>query len=519
VERFLVDLNASVSQVFDDVLADEPDRVALISRNTVFTYEELDARADAAAAVLAELGVRPKDRIAVSLPNDGDIVVAFHGAMRLGAIWVGINQILAPPEKLSLLDAADTALFIVDPRTGEEMLPRLDASRVRSVVVDPSDPDAEWGRLVTEMLGAVRPPTPDPLEPAAIAYTSGTTGQPRGVVHSQHNLLLPGAAIASSRGYDSGLRKGDFLPLTILNLLALTTLLAAQAGGRIVLMDKHDPAGVVDWIRRESVTVWNGVPALLHSMVNDMSIDPADLRSLSEVWTGGASCPESLRNAFMERFGIPLVSTYGLTEAPTVVTMDPVGRDHAEGASGKPLPHLDVRIVDEAGDEVPTGSVGEITVRSVIDGEWGNLYTPMLGYWGEPSSRPDGPAEDGVLRTGDLGSVDQDRRLFVTDRKKLLIIRGGANIYPAEVERVLSDAPGVQACVVLGVPDLRLGQRVVAVVEEAPGQTVDTTALGEICAANLAKYKVPEQFVVVPKLPRNAMGKVKGGELVELFEP
>lgn len=513
-----MDLNASISQVLDDVLSEDPDRVALVSRNTVLSYRELDAHADAAAAALAELGVRPKDRIAVSLPNEADIVVAFHGAMRLGAIWVGINQILAPPEKLALLDAADTPLFIVDPRVGEEMLPRIRASRVRSVVADPSDPDAEWGRLVTEMLGAVRPPTPDPFEPAALAYTSGTTGQPRGVVHSQHNLLLPGAAIVASRGYDSGLRKGDFLPLTILNLLALTTLLAARAGGRIVLMDKHDSAGVVDWIRREAVTVWNGVPALLHSLVNDTSIDPAHLGSLSEVWTGGASCPEPLRNAFMERFGIPLVSTYGLTEAPTVVTMDPVDRDHAEGASGKPLPHLDVRIVDDAGNEVPTGSVGEITVRSVVDGEWGNSYTPMLGYWGEPLSRDDGSADDGVLRTGDLGSVDEEGRLFVTDRKKLLIIRGGSNIYPAEVERVLSEAPGVQACAVLGVPDARLGQRVVAVVEQAPGQTVDTTALGELCAANLARYKVPEQFVIVQQLPRNAMGKVIRGELVELFD-
>ena len=513
-----MDLNASISQVFDDVLSEDPDRVALISRSTVLTYKELDARADAAAAVLAEMGVRQKDRVAVSLPNEADIVVAFHGAMRLGAIWVGINQILAPPEKVALLDAADPGLFIADHRISEEMLPNLDANRVRTIVANPSDPEAEWGRLVAEMLGAPRPPVPDPFEPAALAYTSGTTGQPRGVVHSQHNLLLPGAAIVASRDYDGGLRKGDFLPLTILNLVALTTLLAAQAGGRIVLMDKHDPAGVVDWIRRECVTVWNGVPTLLYSMVNDMSIDPADLESLSEVWTGGASCPEPLRNAFMERFGIPIVSTYGLTEAPTIVTMDPVDRDHAEGASGKPLPHLDVMIVDDGGNEVPTGTVGEIAVRSVADGEWGNSYTPMLGYWGEFTPRDDGSADDLVLRTGDLGSLDDEGRLFVTDRKKLLIIRGGSNIYPAEVEKVLLEAPGVRACAVLGIPDARLGQRVVAVVEQAPGQTVDLAILGKLCAVNLARYKIPEQFIVVPELPRNAMGKVIRGELETLFD-
>ena len=513
-----MDLNASISQVFDEVLADDPGRVALISRNTVLTYKELDARADAAAAVLAELGVRPKDRIAVSLPNEADIVVAFHGAMRLGAIWVGINQILAPPEKVALLDAADTGLFIVDSRTSDEMIPRIDTSRIRTVVANPSDPEAEWGRLVTEMLGAPRPPTPDPFEPAALAYTSGTTGQPRGVVHSQHNLLLPGASIVASRDYDSGLRKGDFLPLTILNLLALTTLLAAQAGGRIVLMDKHDSAGVVDWIRRESVTVWNGVPALLYSMVNDKNIDPADLGSLSEVWTGGASCPEPLRNAFMERFGIPLVSTYGLTEAPTVVTMDPVDRDHAEGASGKPLPHLDVRIVDDTGNEVPTGSVGEITVRAVKDGEWANSYTPMLGYWGEPTSargwfwrrwcapyrRPRfGRRGRQALRHGPQEALDHPGRIQHLSGRGREGPLGGSRGPGLRCARSPRRSAG---------PARRCGRGA------STGQTVDTTALAELCAANLAKYKVPEQFVVVQELPRNAMGKVVRGELVELFD-
>jgi acyl-CoA synthetase (AMP-forming)/AMP-acid ligase II len=198
--------------------------------------------------------------------------------------------------------------------------------------------------------------------------------------------------------------------------------------------------------------------------------------------------------------------------------MDPVDRDHAEGASGKPLPHLDVLIVDDGGNEVPTGSVGEIAVRPVVEGEWGNSYTPMLGYWGESTPRDDGSADDRVLRTGDLGSVDEEGRLFVTDRKKLLIIRGGSNIYPAEVEKILSEAPGVRACAVLGVPDARLGQRVVAVVEQAPGQTVDPAVLGQLCAANLARYKIPEQFVVVQELPRNAMGKVIRGELEKLFD-
>jgi long-chain acyl-CoA synthetase len=304
--------------------------------------------------------------------------------------------------------------------------------------------------------------------------------------------------------------------LTILNLMVLTTLLTAQAGGRSVLMDRRDSAGVSEWIERESVTVWNGVPALLHSMMTDEALEPARLRSLGEVWTGGADCPEELRRGFTSRFGVPVVSTYGLTEAPSVVTIDALDVPHVEGASGQPLPHLDVRILDDAGAEVPVGEDGEVSVRAVRTGPWRDLYTPTLGYWREPDVV--GSVDRTTLRTGDIGRLDADGQLYLRDRKKLLILRGGANVYPAEVERVLLQVAGVAGCAVFGLPDQRLGQRVVAVVEVIPGREVTESALLDTCRTNLAKYKVPERVVTVPSLPRNAMGKVVRADLVGLFE-
>jgi long-chain acyl-CoA synthetase len=187
------------------------------------------------------------------------------------------------------------------------------------------------------------------------------------------------------------------------------------------------------------------------------------------------------------------------------VTIDPVGAPHVPDSSGVALPHLDVRIEDD-----------EVVVRAATDGPWAGAYTPMLGFWEDGALTPFG---QDVLRTGDIGAFDDDGRLFIRDRKKLLIIRGGANVYPAEVERVLATAPGVRGSVAMGIPDERLGERVVAAVEVDGTAFVGTEALLEHCRANLARYKVPDEIVVLDELPRNAMGKVQRALLVDRFTP
>jgi acyl-CoA synthetase (AMP-forming)/AMP-acid ligase II len=269
---------------------------------------------------------------------------------------------------------------------------------------------------------------------------------------------------------------------------------------------------VAEWIRAERVTTWNGPPALLHSLAHDDRIAPADLVSLDEVWTGGADCPEAIRRAFEAKFGRPVLATYGLTEAPTVVAIDGrSGDDHVAGASGRPLPHLAVRITGTGGETLPHGEVGEIRVGAADD-----RYRLMLGYWGRPDASAEALA-GGELHTGDIGLLDDEGRLHVRDRKSLVILRGGANVYPAEVERVLLEHPGVASGAVLGVPDERLGERVMGVVEAVAGTELDVDELRAFLLANLARYKVPERIVVVDALPRNAMGKVVRTELAGLL--
>ncbi len=485
---------ASVARVLDGALAADPDREALVTRARRLSYAELDGEADRAAHALHGLGVRTGDRVAASLPNDADVVIAFHGAMRLGAVWLGINRALAPPEKRYLLEDSGSTLLLCD-----DDLPDLG---VRTVGLD------GWRAAVEASGGGPIGIDVDPLAPAGIAYTSGTTGHPKGAVHSQHNLLAPGTVLVESRDYGAELRKGDCFPFTVLNMAVLTTLLVSQAGGCSIVMDRIDAEGVAEWIRDERVTTWNGPPALLHSLATMDEVTADDLASLTEVWTGGADCPEVIRAAFEAKFGLAVLATYGLSEAPTVVSIDPVDGPHVAGASGRVLPHLSVRIAGEDGETQPAGETGEVCV-----GPADERYRPMLGYW----DRPDATAAallGGELHTGDVGFLDEEGYLHLRDRKSLVIIRGGANVYPAEVERVLLEAPGVRACAVVGVPDERLGERIVAVVE---ADAIDEASVRAHLEANLARYKVPERFVVVDQLPRNAMGKIVRTELASLL--
>ena len=431
--------------MLDRALAEDPGREALVTRTRRLSYADLDREANRAAHALRALGVRPGDRVAASLPNDADVVVAFHGAMRLGAVWLGVNTALAPPEKRYLLEDSGSTLLLCD-----DDLPDLGVR-----VVDLT----EWRTAVAAADDAALDIAIDPFAPAGLAYTSGTTGHPKGAVHSQHNLLVPGAVLTDTRGYGATLRKGDCFPFTVLNMAVLTTLLVSQAGGCSIVMDRIDAEGVAEWIRAERITTWNGPPALLHSLATIDSIAPDDLASLTEVWTGGADCPEAIRSAFETKFGLPVLATYGLSEAPTVVSIDARDGSHVAGASGRPLPHLSVRIADVDGDTLAAGETGEICVRPADD-----RYRLMLGYWERPEASAAALA-GGELHTGDVGFLDEGGYLHLRDRKSLVIIRGGANVYPAEVERVLLDAPGVVASAVIGVPDERLGERVVAVVE------------------------------------------------------
>jgi len=509
----------TVAEVLDPVLDRDPERLALVGRHGRYSYRALDREANRAAHALRELGVAAGDRVAACLPNDAAICVAFLACMRLGALWVGINRVLAPREKVHILNDSGAALLLAPPDVHEEVSGTgsdLPALRTR-VTVDPGAPRDEWVVRLARQDDA-RPDVPlDPWGPAAIAYTSGTTGKPKGAVHSQHNILLPGAVTAVQKIYPAGAAQGAVLPLTILNIFVLGPVAAWQYGVATVAMDRIDAVGVADWIEREQICTFSAVPTVIHDLLTHPDVRVEQLASMAQPLIGGAECPEEFRELYRARFGADVAIGYGMTEAPTAVTRAEGEPQPRPGLCGKALPQCEVSIRGEDGRELPAGSEGEICVGPARSGAWAGVYTPMLGYW----NRPDATAEalaGGVYHTGDIGVREPDGTLFIRGRRNELILRGGANVYPAEVERVLLEHPAVAEAAVLGVPDRRLGERVVAAVRLADGATTSDDALREHCRAQLARYKVPDVIQRVDSLPRNAMAKVIKRELLPLFE-
>lgn len=483
----------AIARILDRHLGQRPQAPAVIARSGTLTYAQLDAAAGAAAGALWELGVRPGDRVAACLPNDLDIVVAFHGAQRIGAVWAGIGEALAPAEQRALAGMIEPRVVLAGARCA-----LADNSNKRGAAIVDAD---TWRQLAGE--GRPAPGVDiDPRAPAGIAFSSGTTGTPKAIVHSHRNLLLPARVLAETRGYGPGLRKGDSFPLTILNLQVLCTLLAAVAGGTAVVMDRRDPDGVAGWIQRHHVTVWNGAPAQLYDLARRPDLD---LSSLSEAWTGGGDAPEHVRAAFGETHQIPVVVSYGLSEAPTCVSIDPPSGAHRDGAAGQVLPHLDVTTAD-----------GELILQAAHEGPWKDAWRPPLGRW-ENGEIVDNSKKPGAVETGDIGDVDAEGWLTVTDRKKLMIVRGGGNVSPAEVERVLTEHPAVRRAVVFGMPDDRLGERVAALVIPEAGATPAAGDLRAFCGKRLARYKVPEQWGLAAGLPVNAMNKVIRTALPDLL--
>jgi acyl-CoA synthetase (AMP-forming)/AMP-acid ligase II len=511
----------TAADVLDRALEADSGREALVGRHERLDYATLERQVNRAAAALRRLGVGRGDRVAMSTGNHPPLVVAFLAIMRLGAIWAGLHHQLAGPEKRFLIGHVEASVLLADARAFEQVAPhRRELPALRHVIdAEPSRP-SEWSGLLVAEDGDERPGvTVDPFAPAAISFTSGTTGYPKGAVHSQHNMLVVvargGAVPPDVAAPDGAERRGVCLPLTLLNLMILGPLGSFAFGHTCVAVDRVDPVGLAEWILAERIGSLALVPTQLHDLLTHPDVDVAQLATFFRPGVGGADCPPAWRRQFADR-GFPVGQGYGLTEAPTAVT---VGLpDDPPGTSGRALPYVRVVAVDEADTELGPDEVGEVCIGPVHDGPFAHVYTPMLGYWNDADASARA-LRGGLLHTGDIGSVSAAGLLTIRDRKHDLILRGGANVYPAEVERVLAQDARVTASAVLGIPDDRLGESVAAAVELAPGASVTPDELRAHCAAELARYKVPDRIVVVDALPRTAMGKVLRRELRSLFAP
>lgn len=469
------------STLVDKRAAEDPRGPAVADGATSLTNAELLARVDAAAAQLADLGIGAGDVVALRLTNRVEFVVLLFAAWRLGATVTPVNPALTDVEVARQLDDSAARILVIEE----------DSAGVGDV---PTLPVADLARETSTEV----PPVDDPSALALLIYTSGTTGVPKGVMLDHANLD------AMTRMGQAALEVGPedrcllILPLFHVNGIVVSILTPLRAGASVVIAERFNPTTFFEVLERERPTFFSAVPtiySMLAALPDDVRPDTSSVRFAV---CGAAPASAELLARFEGRYGFPLVEGYGLSEATCGSTVNPVDGLRKPGTVGLPFPGQELRIIGADGRPVPVGENGEVEVRGA---------NVMRGYLG----RPDDTAaviRDGWLRTGDVGHLDDDGYLTLVGRSKEMIIRGGENIYPKEIEDVLSAHPAVLESAVVGVPDEKWGEVVVAFVQARPGVSVDVDALQVRCREQLSGYKRPTAIHVLEALPKNAVGKL-----------
>lgn len=474
-----------------------PSGVAVHFGGEDLTWAALWQRVEAATLRLARLGLGRGDRVAYLGYNHPELLVLLFACARLGAIFVPLNFRLARPEHEDILAHAGAALLAAEPEFYESagaMRARLPQLRLVALRGAP----AGW----FDWEGAP-PDGPEPVlagtdaDPVLIVYTSGTTGRPKGAVHTQSALLWNIVNATLYQDFTSRDHVLTVLPLFHVGGLCIQTLPALHAGATVTLHARFDPGLWLRDVATRRPTHSLLVPATMKAVTAHPDWAATDLSSLREMNTGSSTVPASLFAPFHAR-GVPVGQVYGATETgPVSMYLRAEDALRKVGAAGKPAMHAEIRLVDAQGRDAAPGEVGEIWVRAP------NL---MSGYWQDP----DHPAfRDGWFRSGDLARVDAEGYYWVVGRSKDMIISGGENVYPAELENILADCPDVLEAAVVGVPDPAWGEAVVAVVARRPGAALDERAVMRLFEGRLARYKQPRRVAFVDALPKSALGKVQ----------
>ncbi len=489
-------------------------KLALVEGNRRLTWQQLDLQVDALARGLSTSGLLAGQRVAVSLLNGIELVVSYLATVRAGMVAVPLNPTSSAGEVARILsdsgarlcvceaDTADTVRAAVEGirSAGEGLSATGAAGSLPRVVVAGAPPAA--GEMAYAELAVPGAPVLSPLDAEALAvllYSSGTSGRPRGVMLS-HRALLANID-QSSQIRPAPVRRDDIVlgVLPLFHVYGLNAVLGQVllVGATLVLSKHCHPQETLQLVSAEEVTCLPVSPPVIAALV-DRPDTVEGLATVRMLLCGAAPLPEALWRRFEERVGQQVEQSYGLTEAAPVVTTTVGAPVHKPGSAGRALPGVEVRVVDSAGDDVGVGDAGEIVVRGA------NLFS---GYW---PNGAEAPAHTGWLRTGDIGYLDGDGDLYVLDRAKQIVTVSGFNVYPSEVEAVVYEVPGVRECAVIGVPDERTGEAVLAYVVAADRHDAATleAAVRSHCELRLARFKVPAAVEVVGELPHSATGKV-----------
>jgi long-chain acyl-CoA synthetase len=473
--------------------------VTLAFEDHELTNVEQQRAANRLANALRRLGLGPDDRVVVMLPNGPEVLQAYAAILKLGAVIVPVVFLLGPEEIRHILDHSEAKLVVTSP----DLAWKAEGWPGQIVLVGGQAAGAlTWDELVAPEADVFPIAEREPGDLAVILYTAGTTGQPKGVALSHANLLSN--ARSAARLYELDRTQWGLAVLPLSHSYGLTLMNAGNIlGTRAVLLRWFNPELVLETIQRYRVQQMAGVPTMFVYLLNFPEADHFDTSSMKAWGSGAAPLPVEIVEPFEKRFGGRLLEGYGLTEASPVVSAHRYSGERRLGSVGQPIPGVNVAIVDEDDRAVPVGEVGEVCVRGP---------NVMLGYHRMPEETAR-TIRNGWLHTGDMGRLDADGFLYIVERKKDLIIRGGFNIYPREVEDVLYAHPAVAEAAVVGVHDTLMGEDVLAFVVPKNGMSATAEELIAFCQERLAKYKCPKRVRFLDRLPKSPIGKILRKEL------
>jgi long-chain acyl-CoA synthetase len=492
-------MSANLATIMTSSAESGPDRPALKLDDVVVSYAALDEGSARVAAMLASKGVEPGDRVGIMLPNVPYFPIAYYGVLRLGGVVVPMNV---------LLKARETGFYLTDPEAkvviawgdfAEAAEAGAKEAGAECVLVKPGEFEQLLGQHEPLREVADR----DGSDTAVILYTSGTTGTPKGAELSHDNMRINAEIAVELFGIEGDAMTLGALPL--FHSFGQTCGLNATmvAGGCLTLIPRFDPEKALEIIQRDQVNVFEGVPTMFGAMLHAKAADSADTSCLKVCASGGSAMPVEVMKAFEEKFACKVLEGYGLSETSPVASFNHPDKERKPGSIGTPIRGVEMKLFDEEGKETAAGEVGEIVIKG---------HNVMKGYW----RREDATAEaikDGWFFSGDLAKVDEDGYFFIVDRKKDMIIRGGYNVYPREIEEVLYEHPAVREAAVVAMPHPELGEEVGAAVALKEGAEATVEELREHVKDAVAAYKYPRVVWLVDELPKGPTGKILKREI------
>ncbi|CRK82958.1 long-chain-fatty-acid--CoA ligase [Neobacillus massiliamazoniensis] len=486
-----------------------PNSIACIYEDKSVTYHELNKQVEGLAAGLFAQGIKKGDGVALILGNSPEFVIAYYGILRLGAYVVPINPMFTKGEINYILHNSQAKAVISQVSVEHKLKDIRDQLENLKLVIytDAEDHESTWKQLIETNNNNYENPFINEENLAVILYTSGTTGKPKGAMLTHKNLASNADAISKLIELNDKDRVVAVLPMFHVFCMTICLNAPIACGATVLIMPKFSPLQLVSTIRERKVTVFAGVPTMYNFLYQFPDSTAEDFLSIRVCISGGASIPVELLQKFENKFNVFILEGYGLSETAPLVAINPLKGIRKPGSIGLNIPGVKTKVVNEEGKQLPRGVVGELVVQGP------NVMKGYLGMLEATSSA----LIDGWVYTGDLATVDEDGYIYIVDRKKDIIIIGGYNVYPREVEEVLFQHPAVVEAAVIGIPDGEYGEKVKAFIAVKDEQISENDII-QFCQERLVKYKLPNQVEFLRELPKNSTGKILRRELRQLIE-